>query len=154
VDGLLRKTRPAGPGIVLARTTAAQYFGQNKVQYRRFDFRILQTAHFDIYYYTSEQDAVYQAARMAERWYDHLSRVLAHTLHDRQPLVLYASHPDFAQTNVVAESPREGTGGFTESDKNRAVLPFGASLAETNRVLGHELVHAFQYGRAGPSAST
>jgi Tol biopolymer transport system component len=131
--------------LLLARATDAQYFGQNKVQYRRFDFRILQTAHFDIYYYPSEQEAVYQAARMAERWYDHLSRVLGHTLRGRQPLVLYACHPDFAQTNVVAGSPGEGTGGFTESDRNRVVLPFGPSLAETNHVLGHELVHAFQY---------
>ncbi len=131
--------------LFVARAAAAQYFGQNKVQYRRFDFQVLQTRHFDIYYYPSEQDAVYQAARMAERWYDHLSRVIGHQLHDRQPLVLYACHPDFAQTNVVAESPGEGTGGFTESDRNRVVLPFGASLAETNHVLGHELVHAFQY---------
>ncbi len=131
--------------LLLARSGDAQYFGQNKVQYRRFDFQILQTQHFDIYYYPAEQEAVYQAARMAERWYDHLSRVFGHTLHARQPLVLYACHPDFAQTNVVPDSPGEGTGGFTEGDKNRVVLPFGASLAETNHVLGHELVHAFQY---------
>ena len=134
--------------LLVARASDAQYFGQNKVQYRRFDFRILQTTHFDIYYYPSEQEAVYQAGRMAERWYDHLSRVFGQTLHDRQPLVLYACHPDFAQTNVVDESPGEGTGGFTEADKNRVVLPFGASLAETNHVLGHELVHAFQYDMA------
>lgn len=131
--------------LLLAQVAGAQYFGQNKVQYRRFDFRVLQTRHFDIYYYPSEQDAVYEAARMAERWVDHLSRVLNHTLTGRQPLVLYACHPDFSQTNVVTESPGEGTGGFTEADKNRVVLPFGASLAETNHVLGHELVHAFQY---------
>lgn len=131
--------------LLLARSADAQYFGQNKVQYRRFDFRILQTQHFDIYYYPAEQEAVYQAARMAERWYGQLSRVFSHTLHARQPLVLYACHPDFAQTNVVPDSPGEGTGGFTEGDRNRVVLPFGASLAETNHVLGHELVHAFQY---------
>ncbi len=130
---------------LLARGSDAQYFGQNKVQYRRFDFQVLQTPHFDIYYYPSEQEAVYQAARMAERWFDHFARVFGQPLHGRQPLVLYASHPDFAQTNVVAESPGEGTGGFTESDRSRIVLPFGASLAETNHVLGHELVHAFQY---------
>ena len=34
---------------------------------------------------------------------------------------------------------------MTESFKRRVVLPFAGSLAETDHVLGHELVHAFQY---------
>ena len=37
--------------------SSAQYFGRNKVQYRTFDFQILKTAHFDLYYYPEEQDA-------------------------------------------------------------------------------------------------
>jgi len=36
----------------------------------------------------------------------------------------------------------------TESIKRRMVLPFGSSLAETNHVLEHEMVHAFQSRRA------
>jgi len=35
----------------------AQYFGRNKVQYRTFDFQILQTEHFDLYYYPEEKEA-------------------------------------------------------------------------------------------------
>ena len=30
---------------------SAQYFGRNKVQYRDFDFQVLKTEHFDIYFY-------------------------------------------------------------------------------------------------------
>src|SRR5918999_519076 len=63
----------------------------------------------------------------------------------RQPLVLYASHPDFQQTNVVQGGIGEGTGGVTEGLKRRVVMPLGGTLAETDHVLGHELVHAFQY---------
>src|SRR5215208_2439100 len=47
----------------------AQYFGRNKVQYERFDFKVLATDHFDIYYYPEEEAAVRLAARMAERWH-------------------------------------------------------------------------------------
>jgi hypothetical protein len=32
----------------LATPAAAQYFGQNKVQYRNFNFQSIQTDHFDI----------------------------------------------------------------------------------------------------------
>jgi Tol biopolymer transport system component len=128
---------------------AAQYFGQNKVQYRTFDFQVLKTEHFDIYYYVEEEAAARDAARMAERWYARLSRVLDHQLSTRQPLVLYASHPHFEQTNVIEGQLGEGTGGVTESAKRRIVMPVGGGPAETDHVLGHELVHAFQYDILG-----
>jgi hypothetical protein len=78
----------------------AQYFGQNKVQYKDFDFRVMKTRHFDIYYYPEEEAAVADAAKMAERWYTRLSRVLSHQFSERQPVILYASHTHFEQTNV------------------------------------------------------
>src|SRR5947209_20443203 len=101
----------------------AQYFGQNKVQYKTFDFKVMKTQHFDIYYYPEEQAAVDQAARMAERWYTRLSRVLDHQISRRQPIVLYATHSQFEQTNVI-DAVGEGTGGVTEALKRRVVLPF------------------------------
>ncbi|HEX6925805.1 MAG TPA: BamA/TamA family outer membrane protein [Longimicrobiaceae bacterium] len=140
--------------FLLPSSLSAQYFGRNKVQYRKFDFRVLHTPNFDVYYYPEEEEATREAARMAERWYARLSRLLDHEFEQRQPLILYASHPDFQQTNTLMDFVSEGTGGFTEVFKQRVVLPFSYSLEETDHVLGHELVHAFQYdisglGRAG-----
>ena len=128
-----------------ASTAQAQYFGQNKVQYEKFNFKVKATEHFDIYYYPEEQQAVELAARMAERWYARLSRVLRHELSSRQPIILYAAHPHFQQTNALPGDIGEGTGGVTEMFKRRVILPFAGGLAETDHVLGHELVHAFQY---------
>jgi len=132
----------------------AQYFGQNKVQYKTFDFRILRTPHFDIYYYPEEEAAARDASRMSERWYARLSRVLDHEFEARQPVILYASGPDFQQTSVLQGEIGESTGGVTEVFKQRVILPFAGPYRETDHVLGHELVHAFQYditglGRAG-----
>jgi Tol biopolymer transport system component len=127
-----------------AAPAAAQYFGRNKVQVESFEFRVLPTAHFDIYYYPVERDAAEQAARMAERWYTRLSAALDHTLIDRPPIVLYASHTHFTQTTVVDGFLGDGIGGFTDHNRGRVVLPFTPSLGETDHVLGHELVHAFQ----------
>jgi hypothetical protein len=73
---------------VSASPAVAQYFGQNKVQYRSFDFQVLKTEHFDIHYYPEAEAAARDAARMAERWYGRLSRVLGHQLSSRQPLIL------------------------------------------------------------------
>lgn len=123
----------------------AQYFGRNKVQYESFDFKIMRTEHFDIYFYPEKKEAAQQAARMAERWYARLSRVFNHQLKGRQPLILYSSSPDFQQTTTIPGILGEGTGGVTEMMKRRIVLPLGVSLAESDHVIGHELVHAFQF---------
>jgi Tol biopolymer transport system component len=130
------------PGLVLAQ---GGYFGRNKVQYHDFDFKVLKTEHFDIYYYPEEEAATKLAAQMAERWYARLSRALNHELRGRQPLILYASGPHFRQTNAIEGQIGEGTGGVTEAYKRRIVLPFAGPLEATDHVLGHELVHAFQY---------
>jgi Tol biopolymer transport system component len=127
----------------------AQYFGRNNVRYETLEFQVLKTEHFDVYYYPQEKAAVDQAARMAERWYTRLSRLLGHQMVQRQPLVLYATQPHFWQTNTLGGEVGEGTGGATEALKRRIVLPFAGPLAETDHVLGHELVHAFQYDITG-----
>jgi hypothetical protein len=137
----------AGLGALALGPAAAraQYFGQNKVQYRAFDFQIIQTEHFDVYYYGTERAAALDAARMAERAYARLSRILQHQWIERKPLLLYASQSDFQQTNAIEGDLGEGTGGVTEFLKHRMVLPFTGSYADFEHVLQHEMVHAFQY---------
>jgi WD40 repeat protein len=142
---LLKRIIATAVALLLSAITAdAQYFGRNKVQYARFQFAILETEHFDVYYYPQERDAAEVAARMAERWYERLSETLHHTFSRRQPIILYASHSHFAQTSILPGSVPEGVGGFTDHLAGRVVLPFAAGLGETDHVLGHELVHAFQ----------
>ena len=53
----------------LAPAAQAQYFGRNQVRYDDFDYQVLQTEHFDIYYYAGMEQSVHDVARMAERWY-------------------------------------------------------------------------------------
>ena len=120
-------------------------FGKNKVQYRDFDWSILATTHFDIYYYEEERPLAHRAARMAERSYALLSDALDHEIEQRIPLILYTSHSDFKQTNTVGGIIPEGVQGVTESLKHRVILPFTGSYADFNHVLTHELVHAFQF---------
>src|SRR5688500_10892612 len=113
--------------LLIPAAAEAQYFGQNKVQYTKFDFRVLETEHFDVYYYDAEREAAYDVARMAERSYARLSRVLRHQFRERKPIILYASHSDFQQTNTTSGEVGEGTGGFTDFLKHRNVMPLTGS---------------------------
>ena len=139
---------------------SAQYFGQNKVQYRDFDFQVMRTEHFDIHFYPEARAAALDAGRMAERSYQRLSRILRHEYKERKPIILYASHSDFSQTNALGgEGPGEGTGGVTDFFKQRIILPFTGSYEELEHVLQHEMVHQFQYdiwsrGHAGAGLQT
>ncbi len=127
----------------------AQYFGQNKVNYTTFNFRELHTKHFDIYYYPEEVGGIKYAAEMAERWYARHMLIFEDTLKGRQPLILYNSFPQFSETNVTQGLIGQGTGGFTEPLLRRIAMPFAGPLKETDHVIGHELVHAFQYDISG-----
>lgn len=125
----------------------AQYFGRNKVQYEKFDWRILKTDHFDLYFYPAESLKVHDAGRQSERWYTRLSDIFRHQF-DRKSIVWYADHPDFQQTNVIGDMLSEGTGGVTEGLRTRVVMPFTGIYADDEHVTGHELVHVFQYNIA------
>ena len=127
-----------------AGTLEAQ-FGRNKVQYRSFDFDIIRTEHFDVHFYPQEREAAMDGARMAERSYGRLSRLLRHEFRERKPIILYASHAHFQQTNALPGLIDEGTGGVTEALKSRVILPFTGSYPDFDHVLTHELVHAFQF---------
>lgn len=145
--------------LVLPVPAAAQYFGQNKVQYEAFDFKVLATEHFDVYFYERERAAALDMARMAERSYARLSRVLNHEFKERKPIIVYASHSDFVQTNATPGEVGEGTGGFTDFLKHRNIFPLTGSYAENEEVLMHEMVHQFQYdvwsgGKAGAGLAT
>lgn len=138
--------------LLLTPTANAQYFGRNKVQWEAFHFKTLQTPHFDIYYYDQEADVVNDIGRMAERWYERLSRVFNHSF-TRKPIVLYANAADFQQTTTTSGLIGQGTGGFTDEFMNRVVLPLTGDFAENDHVLGHELVHVFQYDIAASRTS-
>jgi len=140
-------------GLSIPAVSRAQGFGRNKVQYETMQFQVLNTEHFKVFFYPEEREAATEAARMAERWYARFTSLLGHQLRGSQPLVLYASHPHFEQTNVVGGDLDESTGGVTEALKRRIVLPLAGPLSETDHVIGHELVHAFQYDITGTGRS-
>ncbi|HEX2252778.1 MAG TPA: BamA/TamA family outer membrane protein [Thermoanaerobaculia bacterium] len=131
--------------LVPAPPAEGQYFGRNKVLWEDFQFQVLQTEHFDIYYYPADHPAIDELARLSERWYRRLSTAFDHQLTERKPIIFYADQPDFRQTTLTFGLVGEGTGGFTEPLRDRVVLPLTPSFAETDHVLGHELVHAFQF---------
>lgn len=131
--------------VILTFPVSAQYFGQNKVRYKNMDFKVLETPHFEIYYYINNEPLLKRFAQDAETWYQMHQEVFKDTFVKKNPIILYNNHPDFQQTTVLNGEIGIGTGGVTEALKNRVIMPIMDLNSQTRHVLGHELVHAFQY---------
>ncbi len=144
-------------GLVLSAATAplsAQgYFGQNQVQYDRLRWKVIETEHFLVHYYPEIGDVAPDAARMAERSYARLSRLMSHQFREKKPILLFGSTGDFAQSNVFGDLG-EGTGGVTDPLRQRMAQFFTGDWGSFEHVLQHEMVHVFTFdifsrGRAG-----
>ncbi len=125
---------------------SAQFFsfGQNKIQYRGFEWRVLHGEHVDVYYYPAEAHLAGVALEYAEASYDTLKLRFGHEVLTRIPLIIYASHVDFRQTNILPFIPPEGILGATDFLKHRISMPFRGNLYEFFATLRHEMVHVFQ----------
>jgi Tol biopolymer transport system component len=117
-------------------------FGKNKVQYKKFTWAFIQSSHFDVYFYNDGKDLAEFTAAEAESAYASISGLFRYQLVNRVPIIVYNSHNDFQQTNVIAEYLEEGIGGVTELFKNRVVIPYEGDYRKFRHVIHHELVHA------------
>lgn len=130
----------------IANEVNAQYFsfGKNRVQYKDFDWRYIQSKHFDVYYYSSANyDLANFSATALEASLKQIHEEFDHQIADRIQVIIYDSHNDFSQTNVVPlPTDAEGIGGVTDAYKNRITMPFDGNFSQFRRVLQHELVHA------------
>ena len=123
------------------------YFGRNKVQYTNFDWHILKTDHFDIYYYPQMEELAEKGAYFAEESYRYLENKFNFTITRSIPLILYSTHLHFQQTNITPSFIPEGVGGFFEFLKGRVVIPSNGNLNLFRKVIYHELIHVFMHSK-------
>jgi hypothetical protein len=130
--------------LFIPRDAFAQYpFGKNKVIYSKKDWKVLETEHVDIYHYPSERNLVLWCAPIVEDIYREFSDLFGIEFRRKIPLVLFSSHYDFQQTNILPSLISDYTAGFTDLIKGRIAIPFSGSLGEYLHVIRHEMAHAF-----------
>ncbi|HEX4824668.1 MAG TPA: hypothetical protein VFV19_10155 [Candidatus Polarisedimenticolaceae bacterium] len=154
----MRRT-PARSGLALALAAAAAitalpshvnaqaytYFGQNKIAYDNYKWKVYKAPHFDIYYYPASEPFLDDVVSYAESAYVRLSKELDHELRFRVPMIIYKTHGEFEETNVSSEELPEAVGAFAEPIQNRMVLPIDQPPDKLYKLISHELTHIFQY---------
>jgi hypothetical protein len=131
--------------FITASQTPAQFyfFGRNKVQYEKFNWKVIKTDHFNIYYYDDFGEIAEIGASYAEEVFDELKIKFNHVVTRKIPLVFYNTHIHFQQTNITPGFIPEGVGGFFEFLKGRVVIPYLGNIEQFRHVIRHELVHVF-----------
>jgi hypothetical protein len=128
--------------IVILTQAQNSVFGKNKVQYKNFQWQYIQTDHFDIYFSQDGYSIAQFTAHASEEAYASIKKLFKYEINNRVSIIVYNSHNEFQQTNVISEYLEEGIGGVTELFKNRVVVPFEGNYAQFRHVIHHELVHA------------
>ena len=128
--------------LLFSQILFGQNFGQNKVQYNSFDWEYIVSPNFNVYYYGDNYDLAVFTSKVAEESLDQIGKHLRWRSNQPVKIIVYSSHNDFQQTNIVGAYMPEGVGGVTELYKNRIVIPFEGSYTQFKHVIHHELVHA------------
>ena len=140
--------------IFLINSINAQfYFGRNKIQFNQFNWNVLETEHFQIYYYEQEKELALAGAKYVEDAYKDISKKINFSLIDPVPLIFYSSHLHFQQTNTINRLLPEGVGGFFEFIKGRVVIPYSGDNTQFRNVIKHELIHVLMHQKINKSLS-
>ncbi|HNX37323.1 MAG TPA: BamA/TamA family outer membrane protein [Candidatus Cloacimonadota bacterium] len=132
--------------LLICGSAFAYSFGQNKVNYRQTDWAYIETMHFDIYYPADQPEFGKLVALMAEERYYYIKDNLKYPVTSRIPVIFYPTQSEFQTTNIIYPLLSEGVGGFTESLKNRVVIPFDGDYRNLEELMTHELTHAYTNG--------
>ncbi len=128
--------------VVFIQASSFAQFGQNKVQYKEFDWYYIQTKHLDIYFTDGGEMLAEFTAHAAEDALAKIQESFGYQINNRLTVIIYNSQNDFQETNVTDVYLSEGITGFTELFKNRVVVQFMGSYKEFRHLIHHELTHA------------
>lgn len=141
---MIKKTITAVFTIILLFLSFNLY-ALNKIRWKQMDWRIYETDHFFVYYYTGEETLAKLAAIFAESAWTKISKILNFNSKAKIPIFIYENSLDFSSTNITLSYLGEGVGGFTEAFKNRIALPSDGSIKDFKTTIFHEITHAIQY---------
>ena len=132
-------------GALSAQGNFNPFYGKNRVKYDKFDWHIYTTDHFEIYYYPEMEQHLERVAGYAESAYQQISADLRHDLAFVVPLVIFKTHSEFEQQNIIPGQSPEGVGAFAEPYRDRIVLPIDEPPDGLFRLITHELTHIFMF---------
>jgi hypothetical protein len=118
-------------------------FGKNRIQYKNFDWKVISTVNFEIYYYQEANEIAYFAARHAESDFDRIADLLGYTPYSKTKVFIYNSITDLQQSNVGLDDNNAMVGGQTNFIKSRVEIPYTGSATTFKKELSLGIARMF-----------
>ncbi|WP_234733140.1 hypothetical protein [Tellurirhabdus bombi] len=120
-------------------------FGRNRIQYRAFDWKVIKTSNFEIYFYQDGQPIANLAAQYAETEFDRITEVLGYTPYNRVKIFLYNSPQDLSQSNIGLSVSGYSNDKELDLSKSRLELAFTGDQISFKKQLIREVSLLFVY---------
>ncbi|WP_353720921.1 hypothetical protein [Dyadobacter sp. 676] len=85
---------------IAQRYPSQETFGKNRVQYKKFNWKIFRTTNFEIYHYQGGTSLARLTAQYAESEFDKITDILGWTPYNRVKIFLYNSPSELEQSNM------------------------------------------------------
>jgi len=125
-------------------------FGKNRVQYKNFDWRFINTPNFDFYYYDGGYETAVIAAEFAEKDFNRITDMVSFSPYSKVKVFLYNSMSDLLQSNIGVKYQGFDIGGQTNFVRSEVEVAFlGNQFAfrqELTRSIADVLIFEMMYG--------
>jgi Tol biopolymer transport system component len=120
-------------------------FGKNRIQYRNFNWKIIRTANFEIYFYQDGNTLANLTAQYAESEFDRITELLGYTPYNRIKIFLYNSPQELAQSNIGISVVGELDSREIDLAKSRLEIAFTGDQISFKKRLIHDVSMLFVY---------
>ncbi len=122
-----------------------EQFGKNRIQYRNFNWKIIRTANFEIYFYQDGNPLATLTAQYAESEFDRITELLGYTPYNRIKIFLYNSPQELAQSNIGISVTGELDSREIDLAKSRLEIAFTGDQVTFKKRLIHDVSMLFIY---------
>jgi len=122
-----------------AQTTQVE-FGQNRVQYKKFNWQYLETANFDLYFYDESKEIAKYIQTITDNSIENLISRLGYSSKMKFDIIVFSSCQDFEQTNIGLNNEVYNIGGTTKINENKIFIYFDGNHQTLQKDLNKALV--------------
>ena len=112
-----------------------EVFGQNRIQYKTFDWKYLSSENFDVHFYGERRKVAEEALQYLESEFDRITDLLGFYPYQKTKVFLYNSITDLQQSNIGLNHIRYSAGGETEFVKPYVEIAHPGNLEEFKQEL-------------------
>lgn len=94
--------------------SAQEEFGRVRIQYKDFNWQLLNTQNFNVYYYGGGDVSARRAADYAEKELQRITALVGYYPYSKTTIMLYNSVGDLRQSNISLDADKYQTGGETD----------------------------------------